>query len=95
MSSLRLALKQSLEAAGKSSKKKSAVSEYEADFLSDRQKLKRKKLLEAEARKDGRRKKKRRKKDLSGSTFSGEVSVIKKSSREAEKETPPRRLQCD
>eukprot|EP00816_Leptocylindrus_hargravesii_P004282 CAMPEP_0196810506 /NCGR_PEP_ID=MMETSP1362-20130617/10310_1 /TAXON_ID=163516 /ORGANISM="Leptocylindrus danicus, Strain CCMP1856" /LENGTH=1142 /DNA_ID=CAMNT_0042185525 /DNA_START=239 /DNA_END=3667 /DNA_ORIENTATION=+ len=77
MSSLRLALKQSLEAAGKSSKKKSAVSEYEADFLSDRQKLKRKKLLEAEARKDGRRKKKRRKKDLSGSTFSGEVSVIK------------------
>uniref|UniRef100_A0A7S2K873 CW-type domain-containing protein n=1 Tax=Leptocylindrus danicus TaxID=163516 RepID=A0A7S2K873_9STRA len=77
MSSLRLALKQSLEAAGKSSKKKSAVSEYEADFLSDRQKLKRKKLLEAEARKDGRRKKKRRKKDLSGSSFSGEVSVIK------------------
>ena len=44
MSSLRLALKQSLEAAGKAPKRKTIVSEYEADFLSDRQKLKRQKL---------------------------------------------------
>jgi len=50
MSSLRLALKQSLEAAGKAPKSKK-VSEYEADFLSDRQKLKleRKKQRQAAA----------------------------------------------